>query len=279
MRSRLALLLLLPLLLAGSPAGGLYYFAGAVDGGSSSLIRFDRASRTTTELGSLDHADGYLPRAAMGPEGVVAAVVMPSGGRHNSPAELVRIEARGGRLTQALLDDRAMFLQTPIFLSDGTLLWLRAAPGPERRRPDGRLMQSLWDFDVMALGPDAPEPRSVHSERALWLELLGPGPSGFVALTLADDGSTTVTERDVRGTLVRAAPGSRPPVVDQSGKPIPIRHDGAERSVPVRILADGSVVWWTYGSPEGQIWRLDSTPLPPADRRGLIELSLVGEGP
>jgi hypothetical protein len=279
MHSRLALFLLLPLLLAGSPTGGLYYFAGAVDGASSSLIRFDRASGVATELGSLSHADGYLPRAAMGPDGVMAAVVMPPGGRHNSPAELLRIEARDGRLAQSLVDDGAMFLQTPIFLGDGTLMWLRATPGPERSRPDGRLMQGLQDFDVMALGPHALEPRSVHRQRALWFELLGSGPSGFVSLSLADDGSTTVTERDVQGTLLRTALGSRPPVVDTSGKPIPIRHDGVERSVPVRSLADGSVVWWTYGSSDGQIWHLDGTPLPPADRRGPIELSLVGEGP
>mgnify|MGYP002629557479 CR=1 FL=1 len=271
MHSRTLLLLLLPLLIAGSPAGGLYYFAAAVDGPQSALIRYDRATGVATELGSLTHADGYLPRATMDPSGTVAAVVMPPGGRHNSPAELLRIEPRDGRLVQTLLDDAVLFLQTPVFLSDGTLLWLRGVPGPERRGADGRLMQTLMDFEVVALPRGATEPRVVHRERALWLELLGPAAGGrFVALSLADDGAGTVSERESTGGLVRSAPGSRPQQAP--------RRNGEERSVATRTLADGAVVWWTYGSPEGQIWRLDDTPLPPADHRGPIELSLVGEG-
>ncbi len=274
------LLLLLPLLLAGSPTGGLYYFAGAVDGSNSTLFRFDRARGVATELGSLPHADGYLPRAAIGPDGTMAALVMPPNGRHNSPVELLRIEARDGRLAQTLLDDQAMWLQTPVFLDDGTLLWLRAAPGPERRRVDGRLQQREWDFEVMALAADATEPRTIHSERSLWLELLGPARDGrFVMLTLNENGLGVVTERDATGSLLRQTPGTRPPVVDPSGQSIATRHHGIERTVPVRSLSDGSVVWWTYGAPDGQIWHLDSTPLPPADHRGPIELSLVGEGP
>lgn len=280
MHSRLLLLLLLPLLLAGSPTGGLYYFAGSVDGSTSSLIRFDRATATATELGALSHADGYLPRAAMGADGVMAVIVMPPGGRHNSPAELLRVQAQGGHLVQTLVDDQAIYLQTPVFASDGTVLWLRASSAPERRGADGRLQQSLWDFEVMALAPTEKEPRVVFTERAVWLELLGPGPAGrFVVLSLADDGAGEVAEREADGALVRSARGVRPPVVDPSGQPIPVRTDGVERSVPVRSLTDGAVVWWTYGSPEGQVWHLDVTPLPPAVRRGPIELSLVGEGP
>ena len=275
-------LLLAPLLIAAppplaGPAGGLYYFAGEVDGDSSHLLRFDRRSGAVTDLGLLPHAPGLLPRGTLGADGTMAVLVMPPGGRHNSPAELVRVSFADGRLRQSLLDDRALYLQTPQVLADGTILWLRATPGPERTRADGRLMQSEWDFEVLALAAGAVEPRPVHQERALWFEILGAHGDRFVATSLRDDG-TTVSERALDGRLIRSAPGERPPLAGPDGPLLP-RIDGVERSVPVTVLDDGAVVWWTYGSADGQVWHLDAQPLSPADHRGTIELSILGEGP
>jgi hypothetical protein len=200
-------LLLLPLLIAcqqAAPAGtsqeaallapavqlttpGLYYFAGVVDGDSSTLWWTDPGADDPAagrrEVATVAHAPGYPARGAVTADGThVAWLRQPEGGRHHDPAELF--------LDGVRVDDVALYLQSPRFVGQ-TLMYLRRWPGEPRVDARGLQQQALDGFDLLAVSPGQ-KPRIVARWDALWVQLDGSDEGGVLATVVQDDGPRAV---------------------------------------------------------------------------------------
>jgi hypothetical protein len=107
---------------------------------------------------------------------------LPPDRRHGDSAQLWL----GGEI----VDERALYLQTPVFLGED-LYYLRRSPGPARVGPDGKLLQTLDDFELVRLAPSGAE-RIIHTESALWFHFAGQSPDAaarLLVLRIRDDGT------------------------------------------------------------------------------------------
>ena len=170
-------------------AAALHYFTTSALGTHSVLWRADtteppsasgtlRRSRVTV----VEHAPGYSPRGAISESGRLGWLTLPGDRRHGNPGQVW--------LDGALVDDRALYLQTPVFIGDD-FFYLRREPGPERVGNDGRLLQTMDDFELVRIDSSGAE-HIVHSGTALWFHFVGrlPGsPERLLVQRVRDDGA------------------------------------------------------------------------------------------
>jgi len=186
----------------GVPTDTLHYFTTSSEGGHSTVWRADLTappSPTGTlsrkRVGGVSHAAGYAPRGAISADLRMAWTTLPSDRRHNDPAQLW--------LDGTLVDDRVLYLQDPLFLSND-LFYLRREPGPFRRSPQGSLLQPLDEFILVRVTPSGAS-QVIHSESALWFHFVGVAPDRSQHLLIQrirDDGSHLL-ELSVSGELLR----------------------------------------------------------------------------
>lgn len=184
---------------ASSPV--LHYFTTSSDGGYSILWRADLAvprslTRTLSRerIDGVSHAAGYAPRGAISIDRRTAWTTLPSDRRHGDPAQLW--------MDGVLVDERALYLQDPLFLG-ADLFYLRREPGPPRTSPQGKLLQPLDDFSLVRIAPSGAE-QVVRSELALWFHLVGAGgQADHLLIQRVDDDGSHLLELTGSGGLVR----------------------------------------------------------------------------
>ena len=174
---------------AETPTETLYYFTTSPAGARSVLWRGEVGAPATasgtlrrTRLDVVEHASGYAPRGAISDSGRLGWLTLPSDRRHGNPGQVW--------LDGAPIDERALYLQTPIFIGE-SFFYLRREPGPERLGSDGRLLQTVDDFELVRIGRSGSED-ILHTETALWLHLVGrlPGkPDHLLVQRVRDDGA------------------------------------------------------------------------------------------
>ena len=249
---------------------GLYYFAGVVDGDSSTLWWTDPTSDDPAairrEVATIDHAPGYPPRGAVSPDGShVAWLRRSERGRHHDPAELV--------VDGVLVDPEALYLQSPRFVGD-TAMYLRRWPGEPRFDGRGRQLQALDGFDLVAAAPDG-RIRVVARWDALQVQLEEVVDDELVVTVLRDDGPRTITlcTDGARRSDESAPPPPEPRVRGRVG--------GERWEVAVAPVHD-SVLWRVHGR-AGLDFVLER---PDGERVGLVppgdparEVTLLGRVP
>ena len=142
----------------------------------SSLHRPPSSSGTVqrTRVLAVEHAAGYGPRGAISSSNRVAWITLPAGRRHGDPAQVW--------LDGELIDDRALYLQAPLFIDDD-LFYLRREAGPERFSPSGNLLQTLDTFELVRVSPSGKE-SVLFTAEALWFHIVGQGAGSRPQLLL-----------------------------------------------------------------------------------------------
>jgi hypothetical protein len=174
--------------LASGPAV-LHYFTTSGTGTRSILWESNLTLPPTatgtvqrTRMLAVEHAAGYGPRGAISRSNRVAWLTLPADRRHGDPAQVW--------LDGELIDDRALYLQAPLFI-DEHLFYLRREPGPQRFDSAGNLLQTLDSFELIRVSPSGQESTLFVSD-ALWFHIVGQStqtPSQLLLQRITDPGT------------------------------------------------------------------------------------------